>query len=78
MHLNRPDGDNLEKFLNDALNTVLWGDDSQIVYTIRSKTIIDSKVGETLLIVHELPHKYVSNYENFFIEDLFLQGEKNV
>lgn len=53
-HSYRPDGDNLDKFVGDALNGVLWKDDCQIVWALRSKTIVDAKVGETILFVREL------------------------
>lgn len=53
-HTKRPDGDNLEKFLNDALNGVLWFDDSRIVWLLRSKTNTAAKVGETTIFVREL------------------------
>ena len=53
-HTKKPDGDNLEKFLNDALNGVVWNDDSRISWLLRSKSITSEKVGETILIVKEL------------------------
>lgn len=53
-HIKKPDGDNLEKFLNDALNGVVWSDDSRIAYLVRTKTITDAKVGETIVFVREL------------------------
>jgi Holliday junction resolvase RusA-like endonuclease len=53
-HLIRPDGDNLEKFLNDSLNGVVWADDSRIVWLLRSKTITKAKVGETIIHVKQL------------------------
>lgn len=53
-HTKRPDGDNLEKFVNDALTGVLWVDDSQIAYMVRSKTYTIAKHGHTTICVHEL------------------------
>lgn len=53
-HLKRPDGDNLEKYLNDALTGVLWDDDSRIVWMLRSKTLTSDKEGCTVLYVQEL------------------------
>lgn len=54
-HIKRPDGDNLEKFLNDALNDVLWADDSQIAWLVRSKSITIQKQGDTTIFARELP-----------------------
>lgn len=53
-HNKRPDGDNLEKFLNDSLNGVVWTDDSQIAWLVRSKSLTKAKEGETILFVREL------------------------
>ncbi len=50
----RPDGDNLEKFLNDSLNGVVWQDDAQICWMIRSKSITAAKTGYTILYVTEI------------------------
>lgn len=54
-HIKKPDGDNLEKFLNDALNGIAWYDDSHIVWMVRSKTITQAKEGETIIYIQELP-----------------------
>lgn len=53
--MKRPDGDNLEKYLNDSLNGLLWFDDSQIVWHVRSKLITSEKNGSTTIFVSELP-----------------------
>lgn len=53
-HINKPDSDNLEKFLNDALTGLVWDDDSRIVWMLRSKHITASRTGWTSLYVHEL------------------------
>lgn len=53
-HARRPDGDNLDKFLGDALNGVLWEDDSRIAFSFRSKVWTDARVGETVLFVKEI------------------------
>lgn len=53
-HFIRPDGDNLEKFINDALNGILWKDDAIICWMLRSKTITFSKEGSTTIFVREL------------------------
>lgn len=46
-HTSRPDGDNLAKLVGDALNGIVWRDDSQIVtlqvtkrYAIHQQTVI--------------------------------------
>ncbi len=54
-HTSRPDADNIEKFLNDALKGVLWGDDASISWLLRSKTKIDDPVGCYILFVKEIP-----------------------
>ena len=53
-HTKRPDGDNLEKFLNDALNGVIWSDDSHISWLLRSKSITSHETGATTIFVKEL------------------------
>jgi Holliday junction resolvase RusA-like endonuclease len=53
-HAQKPDADNLEKFLNDALNGIVWNDDCQIVWLVRSKTKSQAKEGHTYLYVAEL------------------------
>ncbi len=62
-HTTRPDGDNLEKFLNDAMNGLLWEDDSRIVWLLRSKTVTAKKEGETILFVREIPNE-IPNYSS--------------
>lgn len=52
--MKRPDGDNLEKYLNDSLNGLVWTDDARIAWLLRSKTITSAKEGETILCVCEL------------------------
>src|ERR1700753_698484 len=49
LHFQRPDGDNLEKYLNDCLNDLIWKDDCQIAWMLRSKTITKKTTGETIL-----------------------------
>jgi Holliday junction resolvase RusA-like endonuclease len=53
-HTLRPDGDNLEKFLNDSLNGVIWSDDARIVWLFRSKTYTSQVSGHTVLYVRQL------------------------
>lgn len=53
-HIKKPDGDNLEKFLNDSLNGIIWNDDARIAWIVRSKSITSAKVGETIIFVREL------------------------
>ena len=52
--MKRPDGDNLEKFLNDSLNGILWEDDARIVWTLRSKSYTSDKEGYTVVFATEL------------------------
>lgn len=61
-HLKKPDGDNLEKFLNDALSGVVWADDAQIVWLLRSKSLTDEKIGCTEIFIRELENAS-PNYE---------------
>jgi Holliday junction resolvase RusA-like endonuclease len=56
-HIKKPDGDNLEKFLNDSLNGIIWNDDSRIAWLVRSKSCTDAKEGETMIFVRELQEK---------------------
>ena len=53
-HTKKPDGDNLEKFLNDSLNGIVWTDDARIAWLLRSKSITNAKEGETIIFVREL------------------------
>ncbi len=53
-HTKRPDGDNLEKFVNDALTGVCWVDDCQIAWMVRTKSITINKTGHTTIFVTEL------------------------
>lgn len=53
-HTKRPDGDNLEKYLNDALTGIVWADDSQITWILRSKTITSDKEGYTVFSAQEI------------------------
>lgn len=61
-HTKKPDGDNLEKFVNDALNGVVWTDDCNIIWLLRSKTLTYDKVGSISLYV-KLLDKDKPNYE---------------
>ena len=53
-HIKRPDGDNLEKFLNDSLTGVVWTDDACITWMLRSKTTTSEKEGFTIFYAQEL------------------------
>lgn len=53
-HAKKPDADNLEKFLNDSLSGVLWKDDAQIAWLLRSKTVTKEKEGSTTIFVTEI------------------------
>lgn len=53
-HIKRPDGDNLEKFLNDALNGIIWSDDSHIAWLLRSKSTTSDPIGATTIIIREI------------------------
>lgn len=62
-HVKRPDGDNLEKFINDALKGVLWHDDSSITWMLRSKTLTKEKKGEIIIFIRELENNSAPNYD---------------
>ncbi len=53
-HAKRPDGDNLEKFLNDALKGIIWDDDAKISWLLRTKSLTTDKEGSTTIFVREL------------------------
>lgn len=42
--------------MNDALNGIIWDDDSRIAWLVRSKSLSDAKEGETVVFVRELGH----------------------
>jgi hypothetical protein len=46
---------NLEKFLNDSLNGLLWDDDARIAWLVRSKSITSDKEGSTTVFAKEIP-----------------------
>ena len=48
-HVSRPDSDNLEKFVKDALNGIFWKDDSQICYTSTQKIYSDQPRSEIVI-----------------------------
>lgn len=56
-HAKKPDGDNLEKFLNDSLNGILWKDDANIAILLRTKTITCAPEGETIIFAREIDPK---------------------
>lgn len=56
-HTKRPDGDNLEKFLNDSLNGIIWDDDSKITWLLRTKTLTAEMEGSTTIVVRELANE---------------------
>lgn len=70
-HPIRPDADNLLKFVNDALNGVVWRDDSQIAWVMYTKTYVQDKVGSTTLFAKELGD---SQYNYTEIEKLILEN----
>lgn len=64
-HLKKPDGDNLEKFLNDALTGCVWDDDSRVAWMLRSKTLTSEKEGYVVFYAKE-----ISNTETDYTEIL--------
>lgn len=60
--MKRPDGDNLEKYLNDSLNGIVWDDDARIAWVLRSKTITSDKKGYAVFYAQEISSKE-TNYE---------------
>jgi Holliday junction resolvase RusA-like endonuclease len=55
-NIKRPDGDNMEKFLSDACNGILWDDDAKIVWMLRSKSWTMFEEGATILFFKEIPY----------------------
>ena len=53
-HTKRPDGDNLEKYLNDALTGIVWADDACVAWILRSKTITSDKEGYVVFYAQEI------------------------
>ena len=56
-HCKKPDGDNLEKFLNDAFNGILWSDDAQIAWMLRSKSYAEGTKGSITIFACEIPNE---------------------
>ena len=67
-HAKKPDGDNLEKFLNDAFKGLLWKDDAQISWLLRSKTHTSELKGEIVLYVREMGEGKIDY--SFMLEDI--------
>ena len=59
-HVTRPDVDNLQKFLNDSLNAVLWQDDCKISIVLCTKSVTYDKEGSTSLFIRELDQEPIS------------------
>lgn len=53
-HIKKPDGDNLEKYLNDSLTGIIWEDDSRIAWMLRSKTVTSEKEGYAIFYAQEI------------------------
>jgi hypothetical protein len=58
----RPDGDNLEKWLNDCMTGHVFKDDSQITWMLRSKSYTNAPEGETLVYLYELENEKPIDY----------------
>ena len=54
-HWQKPDGDNLEKFLFDCCTRTLWTDVAQVAGILRTKTWVNKEVGSVELYVTEIP-----------------------
>lgn len=54
-HWKKPDGDNLEKFLFDCCSRIVWQDDAQVAWMIRSKVWTNEPEGWTDFFVTEIP-----------------------
>lgn len=52
-YTNKPDIDNLVKFVMDALNTIYWKDDKQIVHVVASKQYSEKPRTEILIKTSE-------------------------
>ena len=60
LHIIRPDGDNLEKFLNDCLNGLIWEDDRQVSVLLRTKIMTSDKVGFTKLFIYQFEERLMN------------------
>lgn len=75
-HIVKPDGDNLEKFLNDALKGIVWNDDAQITIMLRTKSYTNHKRGGTHLFIAELDNAQFDYEEidNYLADNLYIKG----
>ena len=64
-HMKKPDADNLEKFLNDSLNGVVWKDDAQVSWLIRNKSITHDTTGSTDVHIISIPDENLTYKEIF-------------
>jgi len=64
-HMKKPDADNLEKFLNDSFNSVVWKDDAQVSWLIRNKSITHDKIGSTDVHIISIPDEHMTYKEIF-------------
>lgn len=71
-HRTKPDLDNLVKFINDALNGVLWEDDAQISITVSHKTRTASYVGSTTVFLKQISEDKTNEEEliNIIVENI--------
>jgi Holliday junction resolvase RusA-like endonuclease len=78
-HIKKPDGDNLEKYLNDSLTGSVWDDDSRVAWLLRSKTTTSDKEGYTIFYAQEINEKE-TDYEELLIaikEHIFIYTKGN-
>lgn len=53
-HHFKPDADNLDKYLWDCLSGILWQDDAQVAWCLRTKTQSSCKTGLTSIYAEEM------------------------
>jgi len=66
-HTRRPDGDNLEKFMNDILKGIVFKDDCQIAWLLRSKTYTGEDEGSTTFFVKEIEDTAPPDYPQLLL-----------
>lgn len=75
LHKSRPDGDNLEKYFIDAMTGLIFADDCEISWVMRSKSYTSDMNGETVAHFLELPPEYIDygRIEDFIIQHLSVE-----
>jgi Holliday junction resolvase RusA-like endonuclease len=72
-HAIRPDGDNLEKLVNDCFKGLVWKDDSQLFCVLRYKSWTKYPEGETRVFIQSFDKDIINAFD---IKGAILESEE--